>query len=117
VDLVRVLVKYERWKERLDDKAFHWRDNLQDKALRSYVEALGHLGSGDLDKGAKSVAAHAALAAEMARPENRERERLYSLNAIELKGRLALARGETLNGIGFLVEAGFRQATLGRKES
>ena len=103
--LLRALVKFERWKELLDEKAFGWRDTLADKVQRHYVEALAHIGLGNLDKAAKSMAAHAALAAEVRKPENSWRDRVYTANALELKGRLALARGETLNGIGFLSEA------------
>jgi peroxiredoxin len=103
--LARVLVKYERWKELLDEKSFSWRDTLGDKALRHYVEALAHIGRGDLDKAAKSMGAHTALATEVRKPENSWRDGVYSANALELKGRFALARGETLMGIGFLGEA------------
>ena len=103
--LLRALVKFERWKELLDDKAIGWRDTLADKVQRHYVEALAHIGLGDLDKAARSMAAHTALAGEVRKPENSWRDRVYAPNALELKGRFALARGETLLGIGFLSEA------------
>jgi peroxiredoxin/tetratricopeptide (TPR) repeat protein len=103
--LARVLVKYERWKELLDEKSFGWRDTLGDKVLRHYVEALAHIGLGNLDKAARSMAAHTALATEVRKPENSWRDRVYTANDLELKGRLALARGQTLNGIAFLGEA------------
>jgi peroxiredoxin len=103
--LLRALVKYERWKELLDDKAIGWRDTLGDKVHRHYVEGLAHIGLGNLDKAKKSMADHTALAGEVRKPENTWRDRVYSANALELKGRLALARGQTLDGIGFLSEA------------
>ena len=103
--LLRALVKYERWKELLDDKTFGSGDTLADKVQRHYVEALAHIGLGNLDQAAKSMVAHAALAADVRKPENSWRERGHNANALELKGRLALARGEALNGIGFLTEA------------
>ena len=55
---LRALVKYERWKELLDDKAIGWRDTLGDKVHRHYVEALAHIGLGNLDKAVKSMADH-----------------------------------------------------------
>ncbi|MGH9660930.1 MAG: hypothetical protein ACRD96_20445, partial [Bryobacteraceae bacterium] len=42
--MLRVLVKFERWKELLDEKTFSWRDSTADKVFKSYAETLAHLG-------------------------------------------------------------------------
>ena len=102
--LSRALLKYERWDDLLKEGNIPWRDILLDKANRAYFEARAWFGKGDADKAAKSLAAHAALKDEL------EKEKgpvlgLYNIQATELKGRLALARGETLSGLKFLSEA------------
>jgi peroxiredoxin len=94
----RTLVRFERWKEILDGKAFFWNDKLlRDKEERAYLEALAHLGLADLDKARVSIAKHKALQAEI------EKEKFakprWELMQAELKAKLLLAEGQTLAGL------------------
>jgi len=110
--LMRALVQNERWKEILEPKTFAWRDIFRDKLWRAYCETLAHIGLGNLDKAAKSYAAHAALSADAKKPDNRQFEQTYSVQSLELRGCLALARGETLTGLGHLATAAARELEM-----
>jgi len=105
--LARVLTKYERWDELLDPKTIPWRDVFLDKINKPYFEARAYLGKGDLQKAQKSIAAHAELKKEM--EKNKDAEEYYEIQSQELKGRYALARGETIEGLGLLAEAAKRE--------
>jgi peroxiredoxin len=110
--LVRALVKFERWGEILDAKTFAWRDTPRDKMYRAHAETLAHLGLGDAGKALKGFAEHAALHAEMQKPENAWLAETFAVQSLELRAKLALARGDTLDGLGLLAEAARRQAKL-----
>src|SRR5579863_401941 len=105
--LARVLTKYERWDELLDPKTIPWRDTFLDKINKAYFEARAYLGKGDLQKAGKSISEHAALKKEL--EKNKDEEEYYGIQAEELKGRYALARGETIEGLGLLAEAAKRE--------
>ncbi len=109
IALSRVLARFERWKDILDPKTFNWQDHTRDKLTRAYIETLAHLGLGDLEKAAKSYAEHAALKKEIEKPENKYLENHHTIQALELRGRLALAKGEALNGLMLLAEAAKQQ--------
>ncbi|MBK6749363.1 MAG: redoxin domain-containing protein [Acidobacteria bacterium] len=110
IALSRVLVRFERWKDILDPKTFNWQDHTRDKLTRTYIETLAHLGSGDLEKAAKSYAEHSALKKEMEKPENKWFEHHHTIQSLELRGRLAMANGEALNGLMLIGEAAKLQA-------
>ena len=110
IALSRALVKYERWKDILESKTFNWQDHTRDKLTRAYIETLAHIGLGDIEKAAKSYAAHAALKPEMEKPENKYFEHHHTIQSIELRARLALAKGEMLNGLTLLNDAAKQQA-------
>ncbi len=110
--LARVLVKYERWDELLDAKTIPWRDIFLDKINKAYFEARAHLGKGDLQKAEKSIAAHAELKKEL--EKNKDEEEYYGIQAQELKARYALAKGETIEGLGLLAEAAKREFDMQR---
>jgi peroxiredoxin/tetratricopeptide (TPR) repeat protein len=106
----RVLIKYERWDDLLNPKFIPWRDIYEDKMNKSYCEARAWLGKGDLDKAAKSIAAHDALKKDL--DKNKDQEDTYTIEALELKGRFAIARGETgdtIVGLGLLADAAGRE--------
>ena len=105
--MARVLTKYERWDELLDAKTIPWRDIFLDKINKAYFEARAYLGKGDLQKAEKSISEHAALKKDL--EKNRDEEEYYEIQAQELKGRYALARGETIEGLGLLAEAAKRE--------
>jgi tetratricopeptide (TPR) repeat protein len=105
--MARVLAKYERWDELLDPKTIPWRDVFLDKINKAYFEARAYLGKGDLQKAQKSIADHAALKKDL--EKNKDDEEYYGIQSQELKGRYALAQGETIEGLGLLAEAAQRE--------
>jgi peroxiredoxin len=101
--LTRGLVKFERWDELLKENNIPWRDIFLDKMNRSYFEARAYFGKGDLAKAEKSIAAHAALKSDL--EKNKQLTGVYEIEALELKARMLLARGFTLEGLQSLTEA------------
>jgi len=95
--LTREMVKFERWDDLLKENNIPWRDIFLDKVNRNYFEARAYFGKGDLEKAEKSVAAHAALKSEL--EKNKNLMGIYEIQALELKARTLLARGETLEGL------------------
>src|SRR6266852_579774 len=105
--MARVLTKYERWDELLDPKTIPWRDIFLDKINKAYFETRAHLGKRDLQKAEKSISEHAMLKKDL--EKNKDEEEYYGIQTQELKGRYALARGETIEGLGLLAEAAKRE--------
>jgi peroxiredoxin/tetratricopeptide (TPR) repeat protein len=103
----RALIKFERWDDLLNPKSIPWRDVYEDKMNKAYSEARAWLGKADLEKAGKSVAAHAALKKDL--DKNKDAEETYTIEALELKGRLAIARGDTIVGLGLLADAAGRE--------
>jgi len=101
--MARVLVKYERWKELLDTRTFPWRESKEDELLKAYVTARAQFGLGDLDAAEKAMGQMDKLKDEKAVA------RVYKIMAIELKARLALAKGDTLLGLGLMTDAADKQ--------
>jgi peroxiredoxin len=110
--LARALVKFERWDELLKEGAIPWRDIFADKVYRAYFEARAYFGKGELGRAEKSLAAHTALKKDL--EKNKEMTAMYETEALELRGRLALARGETLEGLKFLTDAAEREFEMQR---
>ena len=100
--LMRGLIKFERWREILDQKSFYWQDSVRDKMYRAYVETHAHLGLGDMEKAAKSFAALDALKKEMEKPDNKWLESTYAIQVQELKSLLMIARREIVTGLSML---------------
>jgi peroxiredoxin len=115
--LMRALIKFERWKELTDAKTFYWQDNTRDKMYKAYCETQGYLGLREIDKAAKSYAAHAALKKELEKPENRSFEQTYTVQALELKALLTLAKGETLVGLGWLADAARQEFEMRQRQN
>ncbi len=107
----RALVKFERWDELLKENNIPWRDLLADKMNRQYFEARAYLGKGDLEKADKSIVAHAALRAEVEKNKG-YLVGFYQTQVLELKGRMLIARGETLEGLQSLTAAAEKEFTL-----
>lgn len=105
IALMRALIKFERWKELTDAKTFTWRDNTRDRMHKAYCEALGYIGLGDIEKAAKSYAAHENLKKELEKPENKQWEQTHTIQSLELRALLTLAKGETIIGLGLLDDA------------
>jgi peroxiredoxin/tetratricopeptide (TPR) repeat protein len=107
--LARGLLKFERWDDLLKENNIPWRDIFADKMNRAYFEARAYFAKGDLEKAGKSMSAHAALKPELEKNKNGPNADIYEIQDKELKGRLALARGETLEGLKFLSDAAQRE--------
>jgi peroxiredoxin len=107
--LLRALVKFERWKELVDPNTFNWRDVPRDRMWKAYAETQGYIGLGDLEKAAKSYATHADFKKELEKPENRGHEQTHTIQSLELRGLLALAKGEAITAIGLLTDAAKRE--------
>jgi peroxiredoxin len=112
--LGRVLLKYERWDELLKEGNIPWRDIFSDKVNKAYFEARAHLGKGDLERAEKSLAAHTALKKDLEKNKSGSIADVYEIQAQDLRGRLALARGETLEGLKFLSDAAQKEFDLQR---
>jgi peroxiredoxin len=108
--LMRALVRFERWNEILDAKTVAWRDIYRDKVNKAYFEARAWFGKGDIEKAEKSVEAHAALKKDL--DKNKEMEEIYGIQETELKARLAIARDETIRGLGLMADAAQREYDL-----
>jgi hypothetical protein len=78
-----------------------------DKMIKSYAETRAHIALKDLNKAEKSLKAHADLKKDL--EKNKQFESLYNIQARELKARLLLAKGDTLNGIAQLAQAAQEQ--------
>jgi len=113
--LARALVKFERWDDLLKENNIPWRDILLDKINRNYFEARAWLGKGDLDKAEKSILAHAALKADVDKDKGWPTGSLYEIQTPDLKGRLELARGKSLEGLKFLSEAAEKEYDFQRQ--
>jgi len=110
--LARVWLKYERWDDLLKEGSIPWRDIFFDKANRAYFEARAHFAKGELEAAGKSLAAHTALKKDLEKNKAWPISDVYEIQAQELRGRLALARGETLEGLKFLSEAAQKEFDL-----
>ena len=98
----------------LKEDTIPWRDIFADKVNRAYFEARAHFGKGDLEKAEKSLAAHTALKKDLEKNKSGPIAEIYDIQAQELRGRLALARGETLDGLKFLSDAAQKEFDLQR---
>src|SRR5581483_3510864 len=107
--LARALLKFERWDDLLNEKTIPWRDIYADKVNRSYCQARAYLAKHDLEGAEKTVAAHAELEKDLEKNKTGPIEQIYAIQSRELRGRLALSRGETLEGLRLLAEAAQRE--------
>jgi peroxiredoxin len=113
--LARALLKFERWDDILNEKTIPWRDIFADKADRAYFEARAYLAKGDVQNFEKRVAAHTALKKDLEKNKGAWIQDIYDIEARELKGRLALARGEKLEGLQLLADAAQREFDFQRQ--
>lgn len=108
--LGRVLLKFERWDEILDASKFPWSETFADQTYRHYYEARVWLAKNDLDKAEKSIRAHDALKKDA--DKNKGWAEIHRVMAEELKARIKIARGETLEGLGLLATAAKDEAKI-----
>lgn len=117
--LVRGLLKFERWDDVVADGTIPWEDGLEDRMMRAYAETLAHLGLGDVHKAMDRRADLIALKSELEKPDGgmSRMVRSHDRMVMELGGRIALAKGETLDGIRLLGEAAHAQAETYHREN
>ena len=109
--MVRVLVKYERWKELLDTRSIPWREGPGDQLLKAYSEARANFGLDNIEAAEKAIVAVEKFAKDKAV------ERLYPIMSTELKARLALAQGEVLLGLSLLTDAAEKQFEMQKSDN
>jgi peroxiredoxin/cytochrome c-type biogenesis protein CcmH/NrfG len=98
--LLRTYVRFGRWKELLEADAFEWDDTkLGNKVQRPYVEALAHLGLGDAVKARKALAELEALKEDVTKKNDYYVKSWYPVMVREVKGKLMMAGGKTLEGL------------------
>lgn len=112
--LMRIYVRFERWDELLTDPLLDWSDLPEEQAWKAYSRGLAYLGKGDLEKARGEAAALDKLAADAAaaKPPAAGKD-LMETARLELRGRLDVAEGKTLEGFELLN----RGAELGRRFS
>jgi peroxiredoxin len=111
--LARAFLKYERWDDLLAEKGVPWRDTPADKVSRAYFETRAWLAKGDFNKAEQSY-----LAFEKAKEDAGKKagnEQVVEIGTLELKARLAIARGNTLLGLGWLADAAQKEYELQRR--
>lgn len=109
IALLRALIQFERWKELSDDKQFEWTDEVGDKANKHYALSLAHLGLGDIQNASASFEELLKLKEDAEKSSAKQR---YLTQVAEVRGRLALKRGEDLEGLASLAEAAKLEAKL-----
>lgn len=128
VPMLRVLVKYEKWQELLDDEKtrLDWDENNPiEQFFRHYARSYALLGTGEIDQATTAIEkardAFDTLTQEATEEskENNDAPATYSAEqlesvlgwkVLELKGKLALARGNQRDAIEKLSQAAEMQA-------
>ncbi|MCX6951909.1 MAG: redoxin domain-containing protein [Verrucomicrobia bacterium] len=111
--VARGLLKFQQWDQLLKAGTIPWREIAEDRMNRAYVEARAHFGRRDPVLAQKSIEAHAKLQKDA--DSDGTLKRIHALQALELRARLALARGETLVGLGLLAEAAEKEFVMQRE--
>lgn len=104
--LSRTYVRFERWKTLLDASQFEWDDKMiGNKVQKAYLEALAHTGLKDLDKARKSFEELEKLDKDVKEKKHFFLDTGYPVMVREVKAKLLLANGKTLEGLAELGEA------------
>lgn len=113
--MMRALIKFERWGQLLDSKTIPWRDTFYDKMNKSYATARAHIGLGHDFEAEKAMDEHAELKKEL--EKNKDKETVYNIQSLELRARLHLLKGETLEGLTLLMQAAEQEAKFEKEDS
>ena len=113
--MLRACVKFERWQDLLDTRTIPWRDIFADKVNKAYVEASANLGLGKIDNAEANFRNHQELKSGL--DKNKGMENVFKIQTLELKGRIALARGETLSGLALLSQAAEEQFAMQKMDN
>lgn len=109
IALLRALVQFERWKDLSNEAQFEWTDDIGDKVKRHYANAVAQIGLGDL---VKAEAAYSELLKLKADAEKSQAKDTWQVEEAEVRGRLALRRGDALAGLSALEESARLEAKL-----
>ena len=97
-------MKFEKWDVVLDGETIPWRDTAEDELWRNYFEGLAHLGDQDLDGAIEKLI-------ELKELERDGKVDRYQAGLLlkELRGLVAIEKGEVLEGLGLLERAAAEQ--------
>jgi peroxiredoxin/cytochrome c-type biogenesis protein CcmH/NrfG len=112
IALLRAQIRYERWKDILDENNIEWGDAPMDKALKSHSYALAYIGLSRLPEAEKEIRAHQAIKPEIEKSDTKWFMASYDVEAAELKAKLLLAKNDTLNGLAALADAADKEYKL-----
>lgn len=107
--LMRTLIKFERWQDILSPGTLPWTDSKQDKLRKAYAQALAHMGLGNLDRATRSFLEYEELRKEV---DKEAKNQMLSIRSMEMKALLALAKGDTLTGLGVLADAAKKELEM-----
>lgn len=102
--LSRALIKFEMWDEILRENSIPWGDSLRDRLGRRYTEAMAHLGKKTIESATKAVDEHAGLKTDLDRENSSSLKRQFEVQDFELRGLLALLKGDAIDGITLLTQ-------------
>lgn len=111
--LPRALLKFQKWDKLLEPGVIPWREGVEDRMNKTYAEARAWFGKGNLTQAQKSIEAHGKVKKDA--EANSLLKGFYAVQVLELKARLALARGDALTGLGLLADAAEKQFTQQRE--
>ena len=100
--LIRATVKFEQWDEILRPGHIPWRDNVEDRAWKAYMESLAHMAKGELLQANDAFQKLKSMDEEVI---DTAVERSYAIMLAEAEGLLMLTEGESVKAIGKLTEA------------
>lgn len=109
IALLRALVQFERWKELADQDQFEWNDDIGDRVRKQYATAVAQIGLGDLVKAEDAFSELLKLKTDV---EKSPIKSTWDVEVAEVRGRLALKRGDPLAALSALEEAARLEAKL-----
>jgi peroxiredoxin len=105
--MLRALVKFERWDALLDRDTIRWREIFMDRMNRAYARSRARLGLGQTDAAEIAIEEHSDLKGDL--EKNKQFGDVYAIQSLELRGRLELLQGKSLEGLRLLSEAAEKQ--------
>jgi peroxiredoxin len=99
--LMKTCVRFELWDEVLSERHLDWSDIPEERAWEAYAKGLARLYLGDLDEARSHAGRLDEIAAEAAKKPGWDAD-LIETTRSELRGRLLVAEGKTLEGFALL---------------
>jgi peroxiredoxin/cytochrome c-type biogenesis protein CcmH/NrfG len=117
IALLRAQIRYERWKDILDDNNIEWGDELIDKILKAHAQGLAHIGLGQIPEAEKDIRTHQGFKPELEKSDTKWYMTSYDVQAAELRAKLLLAKGDTLRGLAALADAADKEYKLREEDN